>query len=64
MDPDPGGKNFPIKTEKCKKIGNNCNFIKIVKVIFTAPLFLTFKQSCMFFSTKENSSKGYLLQSF
>ena len=31
-DPDPGGKNRKITTEKRKEIGNNCNFITILKV--------------------------------
>ena len=26
-DPDSGGENFRKKTEKCKEIGRNCNFI-------------------------------------
>ena len=32
-DPDPGGNNFQIKTEKnAKKIGNNCKVIQTFKV--------------------------------
>ena len=32
VDPDPRGKNFQIKTEKCKEIGNSCKFNQIFKV--------------------------------
>ena len=27
LDPDPGGENLRKKTEQCKEIGRNCNFI-------------------------------------
>ena len=57
LDPDPGGLICQLKTEKCKEIANNCNLIKFFKSKFAkAPLFLTFEQSFMFFTTKENYS--------
>ena len=60
LDPDPGGKIFHIKTEKCKEIviDNNCKLIQFLKVnLHKAPLFLTFEQSFKVFTTIENSSR-------
>ena len=31
MDPDPGGKQFQRKKNKCKEISDNCNFRKNFK---------------------------------
>ena len=54
-DTDPGGETFSNKNEK--EIGQICKFIQIFKSKFAqASLFLTYKQSLMFFKTKENSS--------
>ena len=44
LDPDPREKKYQTKTEKCKKIGKNCNFIQIFKIFirlfFTNLLYL------------------------
>ena len=52
-DPDPGGKNMRTKTEKCKEIGSNCNFIsKKFGNFGSAPWFITFEQFCLSFVCK------------
>ena len=32
-DPDPGEKYFQKKQKKCKEIGNNCKFVKILSKV-------------------------------
>ena len=75
MDPDPHGSEFIFHPrsgsrrgkKKCKEIGNNCKFIQFFKVpgiSAQATLFLTFKQSSMFFKTKENSSYKVIFNKF
>ena len=66
VDPEPHGSTFIFSPrsgsrrvnlstknrKKCKEIANNCKFIKFFKSKFAqAPLFLTFEQSFMFFTT-------------
>ena len=58
IHPDPGGKSFQIKTEKYKKICNNCKFFQTFEVNFhnfNCFLLLINLLCLLVFTTKENS---------
>ena len=66
LDPDPGGKNFRIKTEKSKDIGtgNNCKFIQFFKVNLDQLRCILLFSNLMFLQLKKTLRKVIFLQIF
>ena len=66
QDPDPGGKNFRIKTEKSKEIGtgNNGKFIQFFIVNLDQLRCILLFSNLMFLQLKKTLRKVIFLQIF